>query len=143
MSQPHATVLVAVSCGSISCSGQLTSINEDAIVGFVSASLIADELQVENLAVEVGPRGHRLGLRLMSGMLIKYGLPFMAPDDTYYDRTSLQVQDQTQARVCLLEVKDGNTTAIQLYSKLGFREVGRRENYYPDGKACVLMLMSR
>jgi ribosomal-protein-alanine N-acetyltransferase len=31
-----------------------------------------------------------------------------------------------------LEVRESNTAAIRLYESLGFRTVGRRENYYPD-----------
>ena len=32
---------------------------------------------------------------------------------------------------CLLEVRVSNTSAIQLYEKLGFKRDGIRKNYYP------------
>lgn len=37
-----------------------------------------------------------------------------------------------------LEVHEGNIAAQNLYKKLGFRQVGRREKYYRDGAAGVL-----
>jgi len=37
-----------------------------------------------------------------------------------------------------LEVHEGNLGAQNLYKKLGFRQVGRREKYYRDGAAAVL-----
>jgi ribosomal protein S18 acetylase RimI-like enzyme len=36
-------------------------------------------------------------------------------------------------QACLLEVREGNVSAIGLYQKLGYHEIGRLENYY--GKA--------
>jgi len=35
------------------------------------------------------------------------------------------------AEVCLLEVRPSNRSAIELYEKNGFSEVGRRKSYYP------------
>lgn len=41
-----------------------------------------------------------------------------------------------------LEVRAGNTTAIQLYQKLGFIETGRRANYYvgPQGREDAILM---
>ena len=39
---------------------------------------------------------------------------------------------------CHLEVRDGNTPAIELYERLGFRLVGRRRSYFPDGADALL-----
>jgi ribosomal-protein-alanine N-acetyltransferase len=39
----------------------------------------------------------------------------------------------------LLEVRADNCGALALYSGHGFREVGRRRRYYPDGSDAVLM----
>jgi ribosomal-protein-alanine N-acetyltransferase len=40
---------------------------------------------------------------------------------------------QKGVQACLLEVREGNVAAINLYHKLGYKDVGRLENYY--GKA--------
>lgn len=39
----------------------------------------------------------------------------------------------------LLEVRAGNTGAIALYRRFGFREYGRRPRYYHDGEDALLM----
>jgi len=41
-----------------------------------------------------------------------------------------------------LEVKVGNTEAIELYEGLGFRQVNLVENYYEDGSAAVKMQLT-
>ncbi len=38
-----------------------------------------------------------------------------------------------------LEVRAGNDAAIALYGRLGFRPVGRRAGYYPDGEDALTM----
>jgi ribosomal protein S18 acetylase RimI-like enzyme len=37
-----------------------------------------------------------------------------------------------------LEVRVDNAAAIRLYEKLGYRSIGRREDYYEDGAAALL-----
>jgi len=39
----------------------------------------------------------------------------------------------------LLEVSDRNTTAKRVYKKIGFKPIGLRKNYYPDGSNAILM----
>lgn len=41
-----------------------------------------------------------------------------------------QLKQKYRAQQVFLEVRDGNTGAISLYQKAGFKEVGRRDNYY-------------
>ncbi len=36
-------------------------------------------------------------------------------------------------RIVFLEVGESNKPATRLYARAGFREVGRRQNYYQDG----------
>jgi ribosomal-protein-alanine N-acetyltransferase len=47
------------------------------------------------------------------------------------------------ARSALLEVRAGNEAAQEMYRKLGFEVVGRRERYYKDNfEAAILMTLS-
>lgn len=40
-----------------------------------------------------------------------------------------------------LEVREGNVTAIEFYKKNGFKEVGKRKNYYRDtGENAIIMV---
>lgn len=39
----------------------------------------------------------------------------------------------------ILEVRSDNNTAINLYKKLGFIQIGERKNYYKDGKDAFIM----
>lgn len=39
----------------------------------------------------------------------------------------------------VLEVRESNVAAINLYKRHGFTEVGRRKKFYPDGEGAVLM----
>jgi len=43
---------------------------------------------------------------------------------------SLQYLEQNGVCTCLLEVRDSNLAARQLYATLGFSQVGRRKKYY-------------
>ena len=42
------------------------------------------------------------------------------------------------AEKVLLEVRESNISAINLYSKCGFKEINRRKNYY-DGEDAIIM----
>jgi ribosomal-protein-alanine N-acetyltransferase len=48
---------------------------------------------------------------------------------------------QQGANSVYLEVRLSNITAIKLYEKLGFREIGRRFNYYPDSNEDAVVMM--
>ena len=40
-----------------------------------------------------------------------------------------------------LEVRENNITAIEFYKKNGFKEAGKRKNYYRDtGEAAIIMV---
>jgi ribosomal-protein-alanine N-acetyltransferase len=40
-------------------------------------------------------------------------------------------------------VDEGNQPARRLYRRAGFREVGRREGYYPAGQGSVALILRR
>ena len=56
--------------------------------------------------------------------------------------TALLSRELDHVREVFLEVRESNTGARMLYRKLGFSEVGRRENYYqsPAERAIVMKM---
>lgn len=42
-----------------------------------------------------------------------------------------------------LEVRESNKIAMRFYEKIGFVNVGKRKNYYPNGEAAILMSLER
>ena len=92
--------------------------------GFVVSRSVLDEAEILSLALARAARG-----RGWSRFLLSHHLQTLAHAGI--------------ARV-LLEVEDGNAPAIALYSRLGFRESGRRPGYYarPDGTRASASSMS-
>jgi len=46
-------------------------------------------------------------------------------------------------RAVFLEVAEDNGSARALYRRAGFRDVGRREGYYPAGKGAAALILRR
>lgn len=92
------------------------------VVGYAGMYVVLDESHVTNVAVHPDYRGLRLGRRLMDALVwaaIRRGAVLMD-----------------------LEVRSKNTVAQQLYTSMGFREVGRRPGYYdlPKDDAIIMRL---
>ena len=79
-------------------------------VGFVMVRAAADEAEVLTLAVAPRRRGRGIGRLMMDEMIRRL----------YFLRVG----------ALFLEVDEGNHAARALYRRIGFREVGRRPNYY-------------
>ena len=80
------------------------------IVGFVLARLAAGEGEILTVAVARSHRRQGIGWQLMDAVLRQL----------HGDR----------AEALFLEVDETNAPAIALYRRLGFREVGKRADYY-------------
>ena len=80
------------------------------ILGFVAASIIFDELHINNIASHPDFRRHGIGRRLLSAALEEGRL--------------------RGAKLCVLEVRASNTVAQALYASFGFRTARRRRDYY-------------
>ena len=88
----------------------LVAAGEREIVGYVIARGAADEGEILNLAV--APQFRRRGVGCGLG------------------RAILELLGSRGVTAVYLEVRASNAVARSLYEQLGFREVGRRENYY-------------
>ena len=92
---------------------------EGALLGYTQVRAILDEGTLERIAVAPAARRRGIGEALLD-RLIREGRGRLA--------------------FLTLEVRAGNAAAIGLYEKLGFREVGRRKNYYREEGEDALLL---
>jgi ribosomal-protein-alanine N-acetyltransferase len=95
------------------------------LAGFIMTRQAADEAEILSIAVANARRGKGLARQLLTLHLRRLaGLG---------------------ARTVFLEVDEHNRPAIRLYDRAGFREVGRRANYYhgSDGKTATALVLRR
>ena len=93
------------------------------IVGFAGIMLVADEAELLNIAVSESFRGRGIGQELLTKVLSK--------------------ASQKGTQRMLLEVRKSNTSAINLYHKNGFVELGERKNYYSNPKEDAIIMERR
>jgi ribosomal-protein-alanine N-acetyltransferase len=93
------------------------------VVGFILSRLAADEAEILSVAVAGSRRGKGLARRLLD--------------------LNLRRLAGLGARAVFLEVDEGNVPARRLYQRAGFRDVGRREGYYPAGKGAAALILRR
>lgn len=85
----------------------LTLEDEGRVAAYITATVVADEMNIDSVAV--APEYRRKGY---ASALINLAIK------------------QAKAAVVMLEVRESNTAAISLYQSLGFEKVGLRKNYY-------------
>lgn len=83
-------------------------------VGFVIGQLAADEAEIISIGVAKDWQHRGLGRRLIEGLA--------------------RAAARAEAKTIHLEVAADNIPALVLYHRLGFKEAGRRENYYERAK---------
>lgn len=90
------------------------------IVGMIVAWLFADEAHIATIATH--PEFRRRGI---ASRLLIHALDAMRSEG---------------ARTAVLEVRESNAAAQEMYRKFGFEESGRRPHYYKDnGEDAILM----
>jgi len=114
LQNPHSILIVATD------SAQPQAQNP--IVAIFSGWIVADELEIDNIAVAENYRQKGVGRKLLQRALME--------------------AKQKGAVKAFLEVRTGNITALKLYKKSGFTAVGRRPAYYrnPVEDAVILAL---
>lgn len=89
------------------------------LVGFIMSRLAADEAEILSVAIAPARRGRGLSPPLLD--------------------VHLRTLAGHAVRAVFLEVDEHNAPARRLYSRAGFREVGRRQGYYESGAAAVVL----
>lgn len=90
----------------------ITAVSEGTVLGYIGVHEVCGEAYIDNIAVD--PNYRRLGLG---------------------ERLMLTAQKNAFERKCefiSLEVRKSNSSAISLYKKLGYQNVGERKNFYTD-----------
>ena len=99
----------------------LLVVEEDGqIMGFIVGRVVADEWEIENIAVSGPARRKGLGAHLLGEFL--------------------NMMRRRGGRTVFLEVRESNLAARKLYEKWAFLETGRRKSYYQDPPEDALVL---
>ncbi len=92
---------------------------ENKIVGFAGIKIILDEADLMNIAVKKDYRRQGIATLLLNHILT--------------------ICQEKGIKTIHLEVNEENFSAISLYQKLGFKECGRRKQYYDNKYDAILM----
>lgn len=87
------------------------------LAGYYVAHTVADEVTLMNIAVDPALQGKGYGAVLLNDLIGRCA----------------DLQGELRARL-FLEVRESNESALRLYYRYGFSEVGRRPGYYPAAK---------
>lgn len=97
----------------------LVAERDSQLVAFVIARIIVDEIEIQNIAVEPGSRSQGIGSQLVA--------------------KTLDIAANRGLGSALLEVRESNKAARNLYERHGFLEVGRRAKYYSDPEEAAVL----
>lgn len=92
---------------------------QEQVAGYIVFWLIVDEIHIANLAVHPQFRKAGLGTKLLN--------------------YALEMGQRHKVKQVTLEVNERNTAAIQLYTKLQFKPLGRRPKYYENRDDALIM----
>ena len=98
----------------------LVAMNDDTVVGYIGSQTVAGETDVMNIAVHPDWRRRGIAQSLIECLVVEL--------------------KNRGSEALMLVVRASNAPAIALYEKLGFRQVGRRPNYYRNPKEDALIL---
>lgn len=86
--------------------------------GYIAAWKVADEIQINSIAVKAGFRGHGIGRKLID--------------------EAIKFCSKNGPEKIILEVSEKNITALKFYKKYGFTEIGVRKNFYINENALIM-----
>ena len=92
---------------------------EGGVLGYAGLTTVLDEGYINNIAVEEAARKHGVASALLD-VFVRFGAVNLA--------------------FLTLEVRKSNAPAIALYSKHGFKEAGRRKNFYEGPREDAILM---
>lgn len=95
------------------------AVQNESIVGYAGAFVLAPDSDIQTLAVDPRHRGQGIADALVSELLA--------------------CAIQTGATAMILEVRADNRAAIEVYQRHGFAPISKRSRYYPDGADALIM----
>ncbi len=98
----------------------LVALEDDCVVGYIGSQTVCGETDMMNVAVQPDYRRRGVGQILVEQLIA-------------------ELKNRGSSALSL-EVRISNQAAIALYTKLGFRQVGCRPNYYRAPKEDALIL---
>ncbi len=98
----------------------MVALEDDRVVGYVGSQTVCGETDMMNIAVHPDYRRRGIAQSLIEVLIREL---------------------KNRGSICLtLEVRCSNDSAIGLYEKMGFRQVGLRKNYYRNPREDALIL---
>lgn len=98
----------------------LVALEGERVLGYIGSQTVLDESDMMNVAVHPDYRGQGIAAKLIEALVEKLRL--------------------RGSRCLSLEVRASNETAVRVYQRLDFQQVGRRKNYYRRPKEDALIL---
>ena len=98
----------------------LVGVLEGEVIAYGGIWLLVDEAHVTTVAVRADKRRLGIGRRLVVELI--------------------RIARERGMVCATLEVRSGNTAAIELYQSLGFTIAARRKGYYPDNREDALVM---
>lgn len=95
--------------------------NQTGVIGYHFFRLIADEMHILKIAVAQQWRTCGIASQIL--------------------QKSIELASKKGASSAFLEVRPSNTSALALYWKMGFKQIGKRPGYYPETGEHALVLM--
>lgn len=98
----------------------LVALDDEKVVGYVGSQTVLGETDMMNIAVHPAYRKQGIATELIEALI--------------------QVLKERGSHSLMLEVRESNNPAKELYLKMGFELVGIRKNYYRNPKENALIL---
>lgn len=98
----------------------LVAVDGETVLGYIGSQTVLDESDVMNVAIHPDHRRKGIAQALVTALA-----------DALRERGSCKLT---------LEVRSSNASAISLYEKLEFRQIGLRKNYYRNPREDALIL---